>query len=90
MPPLERIEQWLVEAGLSVEERRVVSRNQRLELVSEERALAIELPGRYAFISAAEAADGLRRMRADATANDDSWVDPRPTHFLVASKPRQS
>jgi hypothetical protein len=33
-----------------------------------------------------EVAMGLRLMRAEAKANGESWIDPRPTSFITTSK----
>jgi len=86
MPPLDQIEGWLKYAGFTVTERRRVPRGKRLDLADEERKLTVEFCGRYSFISEQERAAGLHLMRAEAMANAASWIDPRPTSFLVAVK----
>jgi SAM-dependent methyltransferase len=86
MPLLDEIEGWLRDAGFAVTERRRVLRNKKLNLADEERQLLVDARSRYSFVSAAELDAGLRRMRADATAHGAKWVDPRPTHFIAASK----
>lgn len=86
MPALGDIEGWLRDAGFSITERRKVLRNQKLDLADQERKLLVEIRGRYSFIPEQEAATGLRLMRAEAEANGESWIDPRPTSFITASK----
>jgi ubiquinone/menaquinone biosynthesis C-methylase UbiE len=86
MAPLEAIERWLQDAGLVVTQRRRVLRNKKLNLADEERQLLIEVHARYSFVSAAELDAGLRLMRAEAKVNGACWIDPRPTHIIVASK----
>jgi hypothetical protein len=86
MPPLDEIESWLRDAGFVVTERRRVLRNKKLDLADEERKLLVEVRGRYSFISEQEREAGLRLMRAEAKANGGNWIDPRPTHFIAASK----
>ena len=87
MPPLDKVEGWLREAGFAVTGRRRVPRNGKLNLADEERKLAVEFGGRYSFIPEQERAAGLHLMRAEAQANAAGWIDPRPTSFLVAVKP---
>jgi ubiquinone/menaquinone biosynthesis C-methylase UbiE len=87
MPPLELIERWLAEAGFTVTKRTRVLRNKKLNLADEERQLLVEARSRYAFISSDELEEGLRLMHADAQAHGADWVDPRPTHFITATKP---
>ena len=86
LPLLDNIEGWLREAGFVVTERRRVLRNKQLNLADEERQLLVEARSRYSFVSAAELEAGLRRMRAEAKGKGAGWVDPRPTHFIAASK----
>lgn len=86
MPALGDIEGWLRDAGFSITESRKVLRNQKLDLADQERKLLVEIRGRYSFIPEQEVATGLRLMRAEAEANGESWIDPRPTSFITASK----
>jgi ubiquinone/menaquinone biosynthesis C-methylase UbiE len=90
MPPLGEIESWLRDAGFVVAERRRVLRNKKLNLADEERNLLIEVRGRYAFVSEQELDAGLSLMRAEAKVNRGSWIDPRPTYFIAASKTAQT
>jgi ubiquinone/menaquinone biosynthesis C-methylase UbiE len=86
LPQLEAITGWLGQAGFVqvVTERHL--RNARLVLAEEERSLLVEARARYRFLTTAELDDGLRRRRADAVQGD--WIDPRPTYFIVAARPR--
>jgi ubiquinone/menaquinone biosynthesis C-methylase UbiE len=86
MPPLDEVEAWLKDVGFSVIERRRTLRSKGLDLADEERKLLVEFNGRYSFIPKEEREAGLRLMRAEAQANATSWIDPRPTSFIVASK----
>jgi hypothetical protein len=86
MLPLDEVEGWLRDAGFLVTERRRVLRNKKLDLADEERNLLVEFRGRYSFIPERERAAGLRLMRAEAKANAASWIDQRPTSFIVACK----
>ena len=90
MPPLDQIEGWLKDAGFVATERRRVPRGKKLDLADEERKLVVEFGKRYSFIPEQERAAGLDLMRAEARASAASWIDPRPTSFLVASKPEAS
>jgi SAM-dependent methyltransferase len=87
MPPLEEVEGWLKDAGFVVTERRRVLRNGKLDLAKEERTLIVEFQGRYSFVPEQEREEGLRAMRAEAEANAESWIDPRPASVIIASKP---
>lgn len=87
MPPLAQIEGWLTAAGFKLTARCCVLRNKRLSLDEEERRLVVEARTRYAFVSAAELEAGLERMREEAHAAGAGWIDPRPTHFIAATKP---
>jgi ubiquinone/menaquinone biosynthesis C-methylase UbiE len=80
MPSLEKIEDWLRDAGFVITERRRVQRNQTLDFSDQERKLLVEVRGRYSFISEQEVAAGLRLMRAEAKTNGGNWIDPRPRH----------
>jgi SAM-dependent methyltransferase len=86
MPPLDVVEGWLKDAGFVVTQRRRVLRSKKLDLAGEERTLLVEFQGRYSFIPEQERDAGLRLMRAEAEANAASWIDPRPTSFIIASK----
>ena len=86
MPSLAQVEAWLEGASFERLDTRRVLRNAVLNLADEERRVRVEVASRYAFVTADELEDGLRRMRADAEAHGDAWVDPRPTHVVVASK----
>ena len=86
MPPLDKIEGWLVDAGFIITERRRVIHNKELDLADQEAKFLVEARGRYSFISEQEVATGLRSMRAEAKAQSGSWTDPRPTSFIVALK----
>ena len=86
MPPLDEVEGWLKDARFVVTERRRVLRSKKLDLADEERNLLVEFHGRYSFIPEQERDAGLRLMRAEAKASAASWIDPRPTSFIVASK----
>jgi hypothetical protein len=86
MMPLDEVEGWLRDAGFLVTERRRVLRNKELDFADEERNLLVEFRGRYSFIPEQERAAGLRLMRAEAKANAASWIDPRPTSLIAASK----
>jgi len=87
MPTIAAIERWLEHAGFAVGEARRVLCNKKLSLADEERQLLIEASLRYAFIDSRELDEGLRLMRADGEAHRGEWIDPRPTYFVVASKP---
>jgi SAM-dependent methyltransferase len=87
LPPIATIEEWVVRAGFDRPCVRRVLRNKRLNLADEERQLLVEVRSRYGFVGADELDDGLRRMRAAAGAHKH-WIDPRPTYFLAAEKPR--
>jgi hypothetical protein len=87
MPPIARVEEWVVPAGFGRPDVRLVLRNKRLSLADEERQLLVEVRSRYPFVGADELDECLRRMRAEADAHEE-WTDARPTHFLTASKPR--
>jgi len=86
LPAIAVVQGWLGRTGFQSVERRRVLRNKRLNLVDEERQLVVEVRSRYAFIDPAELDEGLRLMRAEAERQTE-WIDPRPTYFLVASKP---
>jgi SAM-dependent methyltransferase len=86
MPPLDVVEGWLKDAGFVVTGRRRVLRSKKLDLADEERTLLVEFGGRYSFIPEQERGAGLRLMRAEAKANAASWIDLRPTSFIVAAK----
>jgi ubiquinone/menaquinone biosynthesis C-methylase UbiE len=86
MPSLDKIEDWLRDAGFVITERRRVLRNQTLDFSDQERQLLVEVRGRYSFVPEQEVAAGLRLMRAEAKANGGSWIDPRPTSFIAAAK----
>ena len=88
MPAIDRVEGWLERAGFDLIATRRVLRNKRLTLADEERQLLVEARFRYAFLTRDELDEGLRRMRADAEARQGTWIDPRPTYVLAASKPR--
>lgn len=88
MPAVDTVERWLREAGFESVERQRHARNKPLELESEERELLVEVRSRYPFVDRDELDEGLRRMRADARAAGAGWVDPRPTWFLRATRPR--
>jgi hypothetical protein len=87
LPAVEAIADWLRQVGFSLEERRVVDRNRRLDAAEEEQGLATEVRARYAFISREEVREGIRLLRADAAAHGEAWIDARPTTFLAARKP---
>ena len=87
---MREIESWLRDAGFVVAERRRVLRNKKLNLADEERQLLIEVRERYSFVSEQELDAGLRLMRAEAKVNGGSWIDPRPTHIIAASKTAQT
>jgi ubiquinone/menaquinone biosynthesis C-methylase UbiE len=85
LPAIERIVDWLEQAGfldVAVECHR---RNKRLGLDEQERELRTEVQHRYAFIADAEVEQAIERMRVDATKGE--WIDPRPTQIIVAAKP---
>ena len=84
---LETVQEMLAAAGFEVESVERVLRNKRLDLAEEERALRVEAASRYEFLTEADLADAVRRMREDAAASEGHWIDPRPTMFVVASKP---
>ena len=86
MPSLDAIESWLRDTGFFVTERRRILRDKKLNLGDEERQLLIEARVRYSFVSASELETGLRRMRAEAKMKGDSWIDPRATYIIAASK----
>jgi hypothetical protein len=50
MPSLDKIEDWLRDAGFVITERRRVLRNQTLDFSDQERKLLVEVRGRYSFI----------------------------------------
>src|SRR5207237_3144061 len=74
LPPIATIEGWLREAGFAVAATRRCLRDKQLDLAAEERALLVEVRGRYAFLSADEVQEGLRRMRADADGAHGEWI----------------
>lgn len=86
MPRLDEVEHWLQDAGFVINKRRRILRSKKLDLADEERAVLVEFHGRYSFIPEHERDAGLRLMRAEAKANAASWIDPRPTSFIVAAK----
>jgi SAM-dependent methyltransferase len=87
MPALETIREWLERAGfVDVDVRRHL-RNKVLELGAQEAALRAEVRGRYGFVTQEEVAEGVRRMRLDASRASGRWVDPRPTYTIVAKRP---
>ena len=87
MPSVETIAGWLKRAGfVDVDIRRHI-RNKVLDLAEEAAALETEVRARYAFVTDEELADGLRRMREDASRAEGSWIDPRPTYTIVATRP---
>ncbi|MBO0737232.1 MAG: hypothetical protein J2P48_11765 [Alphaproteobacteria bacterium] len=69
-----------------VTERRRLLRNKKLNLADEERQLLMEARMRYPFVSRSELERGLRRMRAVAKLNADSWINPRPTRIIAVAK----
>jgi len=85
LPRVEAISGWLGHAGFTdvVIERHL--RNKALILADEERALLVEVRSRYGFLTSDELHEGVRHMRADAA--QAGWIDPRPTHLLVGTKP---
>jgi ubiquinone/menaquinone biosynthesis C-methylase UbiE len=74
-------------AGFVVESVDRVLRNKVLSLAEQEQELLTEARSRYEFLTEAELAEAVRRMREDAAASEGDWIDPRPTMFVVASKP---
>jgi len=66
---------------------RRVLRSKKLDPGDGERSLVEEFRARYSFIREQERDAGLRLMRAEAKANAVGWIDPRPTSFIIASKP---
>jgi ubiquinone/menaquinone biosynthesis C-methylase UbiE len=85
LPPVEAITAWLVQAGFTRVSNERHLRNKRLVLAAVERDLLTEVRFRYAFLTSDEIKAGVQRMRADAAQGD--WIDPRPTHILVGTKP---
>jgi hypothetical protein len=76
----------LRDPGFIITERRRVLHNKELDFADQERKFLVEERGRYSFIPEQEVATGLRSMRADATTTSGSWIDPRPTSFIIAFK----
>jgi SAM-dependent methyltransferase len=87
MPPLDTIETFLRNAGFIAIDRRQVLRNSKVNLAHEERQMLVEARGRYSFIPASEIDAGMNLMRAEAKLKEGNWLDPRPAHFVAASKP---
>ena len=87
MPALKTIRGWLERAGFVDVDLRRHLRNKVLELGAQEAALQAEVTCRYGFITQEEVAEGLRRMRQDASRAEGRWVDPRPTYTIVAKRP---
>jgi SAM-dependent methyltransferase len=88
MPPIATICEWLSGAGFVDVNVSCHSRNKVLNIEEEEAALRAEVAGRYAFVSAAELEEGVQRMRAEAQHHPSSWIDPRPTYMVTATKRR--
>ena len=87
MPPLDTIETWLRNAGFKSIDRRQVLRNTKVDIAHEVQQMLVEASGRYSFIPPQEIDAGLNLMRAEARLKQENWLDPRPTYFIVASKP---
>jgi SAM-dependent methyltransferase len=85
LPPLAAIEGWLADAGFVLRRRERVLRNHRLDAAAAERRLRVDVASRYRFVPADELEEAVRRLRRDAAAQGDAWIDPRPTYFLVAA-----
>jgi SAM-dependent methyltransferase len=85
LPAVEAITDWLAQAGFTRVRNERHLRNSRLVLAAVEHNLRTEARYRYTFLTSDEIDAGVRRMRADAAQGD--WIDPRPTHILVATKP---
>lgn len=86
MPAIATICDWLAAAGFADVEVSRHLRNKVLNIGAEEAALRAEVAGRYRFVSAAELEEGAQRMRAEAARHRSSWIDPRPTYVVTATK----
>ena len=87
LPRLETIVGWLEESGFRNVALERHLRNKRLAAEEQERELRVEARCRYPFLGRDELDDAVARMRADAERAGGEWVDPRPTHVIVAAKP---
>ena len=83
MPPIDEIEALLARAGLVVTSTFRSLRNATLDFDREAEAARTEIASRYPFIGRGELESGLRSM-ASAAAEATTWIDPRPTYFIVA------
>jgi ubiquinone/menaquinone biosynthesis C-methylase UbiE len=88
LPDIDLLRVLLEAAGFVVESVDRVLRNKVLILEEQEQELLTEASSRYEFLTEDELSRAVRRMREDAAASEGDWVDPRPTMFVVASKPR--
>jgi hypothetical protein len=62
-------------------------RDTKVNLAHGEQQMLVEACGRYSFIPASEKDAGLKLMRAEAKLREGNRLDPRPTHFIVVSRP---
>jgi ubiquinone/menaquinone biosynthesis C-methylase UbiE len=88
LPGIDLLRELLEAAGFVVESVERVLRNKVLIPAEQEQELLTEARSRYEFLTENELAEAVRRMRKDAAASEGPWIDPRPTMFVVASKPR--
>ena len=66
---------------------RRVCRDKGLYLDEVEGSFRREAACRYRFLTQQDLDEGVQRMRADWQRAGHRWIDPRPTHFIVAGKP---
>jgi ubiquinone/menaquinone biosynthesis C-methylase UbiE len=86
LPRIDEIIDWLDRAGFQNVRVDRHLRNKQLDFADQERELRTEVRCRYSFIADRDVADAIERMREDASAPEDDWIDPRPTYVIVARK----
>jgi ubiquinone/menaquinone biosynthesis C-methylase UbiE len=87
LPRVDAIIGWLRDVRFVLVHVERKLRNERLVLADEERELRVEARYRYPFLTSDDVDDAIERMRYDAAAAGDEWIDPRPTYVIVGLKP---
>jgi hypothetical protein len=87
LPRIATTAAWLRDTGFAAIASTRHLRNKPVVAEAQERELRVEARCRYPFVSHAELRAGIDRMRAEAAAAGDAWIDPRPTYIIVADKP---